>query len=254
RRLFRWAIPLYVEHSPCAQLSPKRLIGERQKRSRALTNDEIAALWRATRHGRAPYDPLYRTLLLTALRVSEASEAQWSEIDLKARAWIIPAARMKKTGSEAKPHLVPLTDDMVRVLESIPRFHSGTYVFSADGGKKPIRANAMSKPKARLDSWMLRTLKAFARQRGDDPKRVTLPDWVNHDLPRTVRSNLSALRITEEAREAVLAHGRPGIKGTYDLHDYANEKREALELWAARLRSIVQPPSRSVVTLSKARA
>jgi hypothetical protein len=53
--------------------------------------------------------------------------------------------------------------------------------------------------------------------------------------------NLSRLRVTEEAREAVLAHARPGIKGSYDLHDYADEKREALELWAVRLRSIVEP-------------
>jgi integrase len=254
RRLFRWAIPLYLDHSPCAQLSPKRLIGERQKRSRVLTNDEIAALWRATRHGRVPYDPLYRALMLTALRVGEASEAQWSEIDLKARVWVIPAPRMKKTGSEAKPHLVPLTDELVQLLESIPRFSKGTYVFSADGGRNPIRANAMSKPKARLDRRMLLALRVLARKRGEDPKRVTLPDWVNHDLRRTVRSNLSALRISEEAREAVLAHARPGIKGTYDLHDYADEKREALEQWAARLRSIVEPRPRNIVTLSKARA
>jgi integrase len=252
RRLFRWAIPLYLEHSPCAQLSPKRLIGERQKRSRSLSNDEITALWRATRRGRAPYDHLYRTLILTALRVSEASEAQWSEIDLKARIWIIPAERMKKTGGDAKAHLVPLTEDMVNLLESIHRFNGGTYVFSADGGKNPIHANAMSKPKARLDGRMLRTLRALARKRGDDPKRAILPDWVNHDLRRTVRSNLSKLRIEEEVREAVLAHARPGIKGTYDMYDYADEKRDALEQWAARLRSIVEPPPANVVVLAKA--
>jgi Arm DNA-binding domain/Phage integrase central domain len=41
RRLFRWAIPLHLEHSPCAQLSPKRLIGNRQRRARTLTDDEI---------------------------------------------------------------------------------------------------------------------------------------------------------------------------------------------------------------------
>jgi hypothetical protein len=70
-----------------------------------------------------------------------------------------------------------------------------------------------------------------------------------------VRSNLSALRIEEEVREAVLAHARPGIKSTYDLHDYADEKRQALELWAARLRTIVQPPSATkVVELAKVRA
>ena len=53
---------------------------------------------------------------------------------------------------------------------------------------------------------------------------------MNHDIRRTVRSRLSRLKVTEEAREAVLAHARPGIKGVYDLHDYLDEKREALEL------------------------
>lgn len=69
-----------------------------------------------------------------------------------------------------------------------------------------------------------------------------------------MRSNLSALRIAEEVREAVLAHARPGIKGTYDLYDYKDEKLEALTLWAARLLSIVEPPPANVVDLAKARA
>jgi hypothetical protein len=47
----------------------------------------------------------------------------------------------------------------------------------------------------------------------------------------------------------VLAHARPGIKGTYDLHDYLDEKREAIELWAARLRDIVTPKPRNVIEL-----
>jgi hypothetical protein len=61
--------------------------------------------------------------------------------------------------------------------------------------------------------------------------------------------------VTEEAREAVLAHARPGIKGVYDVYGYADEKREALELWAARLRSIVEPkPSTdNVIQLEAAR-
>jgi hypothetical protein len=50
-------------------------------------------------------------------------------------------------------------------------------------------------------------------------------------------------------REAVLAHVRPGIKGVYDLYEYAEEKREALTLWAARLRSIVEPPPANVISL-----
>jgi hypothetical protein len=53
-------------------------------------------------------------------------------------------------------------------------------------------------------------------------------------------------------REAVLAHVRSGIKATYDHHDYLDEKREALELWAARLQSIVDPPAPNVVPLRRA--
>jgi hypothetical protein len=63
---------------------------------------------------------------------------------------------------------------------------------------------------------------------------------------------LSALRIGEEVHEAVLAHVRPGIKGVYDRHQYLEEKREALTLWNARLRSIVEPPPPNVVELRAA--
>jgi hypothetical protein len=97
------------------------------------------------------------------------------------------------------------------------------------------------KVKKRLDDRMLRTLRALARKRGDVSAAVELKPWTNRDLRRTVRTNLSKLRIPEVAREAVLAHARKGIEGTYDKHDYLLEKREALDLWAARLRSIVDP-------------
>jgi hypothetical protein len=64
---------------------------------------------------------------------------------------------------------------------------------------------------------------------------------------------LSALRVPEEVREAVLAHVRPGIKSTYDLYDYLDEKRDALEQWGRRLRAIVEPGRSNVIEL-KARA
>jgi integrase len=106
-----------------------------------------------------------------------------------------------------------------------------------------------TKAKDRLDRRMLRTLKALAKKRGEDPDGIELPHFVNHDVRRTVRSQLSRLKVTEEAREAVLAHARLGIKGTYDLHDYLDEKREALELWSARLRGIVTPKPDNVINL-----
>ena len=111
--------------------------------------------------------------------------------------------------------------------------------------------------KADLDRRMLRTLKAMARRRGEDHHAVDLPGWVNHDLRRVVRSGLSALRVPHNVAEAVLAHRPPGIVGTYNLHEYEDEKAEALEAWAQRLATIVNPPAKApdqeIVPLRKRR-
>jgi hypothetical protein len=56
---------------------------------------------------------------------------------------------------------------------------------------------------------MLRTLKAMARRNGEDHHAVTLPNWVNHDLRRVIRSGLSALRAPHNVAEASLHTGRP---------------------------------------------
>ena len=70
---------------------------------------------------------------------------------------------------------------------------------------------------------------------------VTVAGWVNHDLRRVVRSGLSALRVEHNVAEAILAHRPPGIVRTYNLHEYEDEKAEALENWAQRIKSIVNP-------------
>ena len=251
KRLFRWITeqPEYgLKLSPAANLTTRGLLGDMPRsRARTLSDDELFALWRAADRMPYPHGPAYKLLCLTALRLNEAVDAAWDEFDFREGIWTIPAARMKGKESQSQPHAVPLTKDILAVLDSVPRFKGGRYVFTTTAGKTP--AWISTKIKARLDARMLRALKALARTRGDDPALVTLPPFVNHDIRRTVRSRLSRLKVTEEAREAVLAHARPGIKGVYDLHDYLDEKREALELWSNRLRSIVEPPPHNVVVL-----
>jgi integrase len=74
--------------------------------------------------------------------------------------------------------------------------------------------------------------------------------WTNHDIRRTVRSRMSRLKgISLETREAILAHVKPGIQRVYDVYEYFDEKREALELWAAKLREIVEPRLDNVIEL-----
>jgi hypothetical protein len=58
--------------------------------------------------------------------------------------------------------------------------------------------------------------------------------------------------VQDIVRELVIAHTKPGLHKVYDQFAYLKEKREALDLWAARLRDIVEPPPANVVRLEKA--
>jgi hypothetical protein len=102
---------------------------------------------------------------------------------------------------------------------------------------------------------MQRTLQALERQRGhDSPHSIKLDGFVNHDIRRTVRTRLSALKVQDHIAELVIGHGRKGLQRVYDQHRYVEEKREALDKWASYLRSIVEPPPPNVVELAAARA
>jgi integrase len=254
KALFTWAIgqnEYGIEHSPCRDITAKSIVGAKKSGTRALSETEVAALWRATRRLKYPFRQVYQLLLLTGLRLSEVVNASWPEFNLKDRLWIIPANRMKGTVEKARPHSVPLTDAMLAILDELPRFKKGDYLFSLTFGAKPAAVD--DKIKLRIDRRMLCSLRALARLCGEDPARVRFEPWVNHDLRRTVRTQMSRLRIDHDVKEAILSHARPGLVGVYDQYDLLDEKREALELWGKRVREIVEPAPYNVVKLQTAR-
>lgn len=236
RALFNWAIArgVYgIEASPCDRMPPRQVIGRKALRTRVLNDEELAALWRAAEQLNYPYGPVFQLLALTGQRKSEVAEARWSEFNLERRLWTIPAERMK---SDA-PHVVPLSEDAIAVLLDLPRFKGGDFLFSTTFGKKPV--NGFSKAKTRLDAKMLAVLRQIALEHGGDVDRVELAPFVNHDIRRTVRTGLSGLPVTSDVAELVIAHTRPGLRRVYDQFQYLEEKRRALDLWAARLKAIL---------------
>jgi integrase len=237
RRLFNWAIGRHIyglDKSPCDRMKSKDVIGPKLSRTRVLSDAELRALWAATERMGCPYAPLYRMLALTGQRKSEVAEARWSEFDLDRKLWTIPAERMKGKNEVARPHHVPLTDEVIAILNGLPRFKSGDHLFSTSFGVKPV--NNFVKAKASLDRAMLAELGKL------DP-------FVIHDIRRTMRTGLSALSVRPDVAELVIAHALPGIRGVYDKYSFETEKRQALEKWAARLRDIVQPPPPNIVKL-----
>jgi integrase len=242
RRFFDWAIEQHaydIKVNPCLQLKPTRILGEKRSRERVLSDDELFAFCRASERLPYPFGPAYRLLLLSGLRLNEAVDAKWSEFDLRNGTWTVPASRMKGREGRAADHVVPITPEIAAILESLPRFKSGDYLFSTNFGKSPIYLSY--RIKTRVDAKMQRTLRALARKRGEDASKVVLQPWRNHDLRRTLRTTLSKLRVDMDTREAVLGHARQGIVATYDRYDLAPEKKDALQRWAAYVQNLAMP-------------
>ena len=149
-------------------------------------------------------------------------------------------------------HVVPLSDDVIDILKSLPRFKKGDHLFSTTFGVRAV--NGFSKAKVRLDRRMLRSWRALGRARGEDRREAKIEPWVIHDIRRTMRTGLSALPMSDLVRELVIAHTKPGLHKVYDQHAYLDEKRHAFDLWAARLRNIVEPPPPNIVQINTALA
>jgi integrase len=233
RGLFAWAEnegTYGIEGAPTDKIKPKLFFGERKPRTRVLSDDELSAFWRATNRLGYPFGPLLRLLLLTGCREAEIGSASWSEIIPDKTLLRVPAARFK---SEAE-HLVPLSADARAVLESLPHFTRGNFIFTTTLGEKPVIN--YGKAKSRLDRYMAEEL-----GHPSEPFRL-------HDLRRTVRTRLSSLRVAFEVAEMVIGHGKRGNQRVYDQHQYLNEMREALDMWATRLRSIVEPRPANVLS------
>jgi integrase len=179
-------------------------------RERTLTDEEVRAIWAAAQ---GPFGHLVQFLLLTATRRNEAARARRSEI--AGNDWTVPGTRYK-TGAD---HLVPLSTAAQAVLAKLP---SKAFIFTTDGGKTPI--SGFSKFK-----------RAFDKAAGP------LPNWTLHDLRRTARSLMSRAGVPSDHAERALGHTMAGVRGTYDRHEFYEEKREAFEALAALIERIVDP-------------
>ena len=161
RRIFEWAIDQHcygLEASPCDRLKPTAIVGKKAARTRVFSDTEWVAFWRATGAMPYPYGPLFRMLALTGQRKSEVAEARWREFDISKRLWTIPPERMKTDAA----HIVPLTDPVLNILKSLPRFlEAGDYLFSTTHGKKPAMGSA--KPKLFSTGRCWRTLESCRR-------------------------------------------------------------------------------------------
>jgi integrase len=219
-QLFKFGV-----HRNIVETSPVQLLmrpgGKERPRERALSDDELKAFLRDPLAccTRARLAHALKVLLLTGARRGELVAARWSDIDFTAKAWTI-RAEVAKTGQARS---VPLSDWAVeefRALKKLAKKSPWVLPGNGDGHIQPMV----------LTRGVARNLTRFEKQ--------GIKAFHAHDLRRTCRTALSALKVEPHVAELVLGHKLPGMRGVYDVHSYATEQREALEKWSAHLRVI----------------
>ena len=220
-QLFRFGI-----HRRCVTASPVQLLfrpgGRETPRERTLTDDELRAYLAdpkaATRYARLAH--AITILLLTGQRRGELAAAKWTDVDLSAATWTIPPEN-SKTG---RGHVVPLSDwavDEFRALKALAK--RSPFVLPANGGDHAIDAKQLTRGVARCQERM---------------DELGIEAFTLHDLRRTCRTGLARLKVEPHIAERVLNHAQEKIAGTYDVWAYADEKRAALDKWAAHLEAL----------------
>ena len=213
--MFSWAMRRGLHDSNPVIGTEKR---RERSRDRVLSDSELSKIWNAL--GANDYDDILRLLLLTGQRAGEIGGLCWSEIDFDEGLISLPAQRTKN----GHPHSFPMSTPVRDILKARPQkrefvFGRGRGGFSGwNGGTK-----------GKLDEHI-----AGAGS--------PLPHWTIHDLRRTFATGLQRLGVRLEVTEAILNHvggSRAGVTGIYQRHDWATEKRAALDAWAAHVLATV---------------
>ena len=223
KRIFDFGVTRhYLEHNPASAFTTADAGGEEKSRERNLSLNELARLLEAMK-GTETFSRenalAVRLLLVLGVRKMELLAAPWVEFDLDSALWRLPASRAK-TASDIR---IPLPAVAVEMLRELHVLACGSrFVFprrSGIGGMdKPMSASTLNTALARLDH--------------------ALEPFTVHDFRRTVRTQLAALNIPPHICERCLNHKIPGVAGVYDRFDYFEERRAALEAWAAVLAGV----------------
>jgi integrase len=247
RRMFSWAVEREdLERSPFEGMRPPP---KPASRDRVLSDEELALIWRGADALGYPFGPMVQLLILTGARRDEIAAMDWSELDRDARGWVLPAARAKNSQRSenvlSRPAVEILDGIAARSLRKDTWPRAG-FVFSTTG-TTPV--SGYSRAKRRLD----REVADIAKAEGKQPPAP----WRLHDLRRTLATGLQRLGVRFEVTEAVLNHvsgSRGGVAGIYQRHDWADEKRAALEAWSRHVKVLLAGKcSTNVVQISEQR-
>lgn len=171
---------------------------------------ELPALLRAIR-SYCPRETSIGLQLLSLVfcRPSELRRALWSEIDLDAALWTIPAMRMKTR----REHVIPLARQVVELLTELKQLNGDShYLF-------PSRSSR-NKPKS--DTVFIMALRRLGYENRHTP----------HGFRHVASTNLREQGFRREPVESALAHYVGGTEGCYNKSPYLPDRIPMMQAWA----------------------
>lgn len=233
RKIYSWAIStdrVAMQVNPCHEI--KKPAKER-KRDRVLDASEIKTFWPMTGDDVKITDPLriaLRLTLATAQRPGEVTGLSWTELDedwqtAEEPFWTIPGTRTKNKMA----HRVPLTPFAVDLLKQ---------------AKKLSKVSDFAFPSPRPGQPILETSLTHALDRSG---HFGVSHFTPHDLRRSAATHMTGphCKVSRFILGRVLNHTDQTVTGRhYDLYEYDDEKRHALNTWAARLAQVIEGKER----------
>ena len=214
RRLFNWCIERdLIADNPAAGIkAPTKEVS----RERVLSLDELKDVLVAAQRMGYPWGPLVELLVYTGQRLDEVAQATWDEFDLDNQIWALPGFRTKN----GRPHVVHLSDATMSTISALPQVDGQAWLFSTTG-RGPVKG--FSKAKVKLD------------------KESGVTQWTFHDLRRTFATvTTDKLKISPVVIDKVLNHASGAVKGiaaVYQRGEYLDQRKTAMDTWAAFLSS-----------------
>jgi integrase len=260
RQMFTFAVDREImTGDPTAGMKKSKFGGGAKERDRALTEDEIKQLAKSVpRALNVSGQHAVWIMLGTCCRIGEITKACWTDVDLEANTWSIPAENSKN----AKPHTINLSPFVAGQFRTL----------------KTSAEDSAKKAEKELSQWVLPArhntgcvcAKSLAKQIGDrqrgakEPMRrrspltdsLVLPGgrWTPHDLRRTGATLMGALGVRPDVIERCLNHTEQNkIQRIYQRAELRPEMTEAWRLLGERIELLIRTDIDNVTALPSRR-
>lgn len=174
----------------------------------ALHWQEVPDLMAKLKADNTPASFAAQLLIMTSARAHMVRFARWDEFDLEIGIWSLPDERMKMRVA----FVIPLADEVVELVQSIPRAEGSPYLFPGQGKTGVMHANAIRTLLHGMGYEHI-TRHGF---------RSSFRDWAGE---RT--------HYPREVCEMALAHDeRDQTEGAYSRSDFLDKRRLLMNDWS----------------------